>query len=130
MKVRGGAAELGDMLHVDVFRDGKRILIEPAYMAHNSARIAPSSIPDSAEFLFSLTKNDLVAVTLGDVTYQGYFVMYESDGRLTLRAHDQPKPDKDYFRKSVASAKRIQKFHVDTLGNIYPAPPEKRRGLA
>lgn len=130
MKVRGGVAELGDMLHVDVFRDGKRILIEPAYMAHNSARIAPSSIPDSAEFLFSLTKNDLVAVALGDVTYQGYFVMYESDGRLTLRAHDQPKPDKDYFRKSVASAKRIQKFHVDTLGNIYPAPPEKRRGLA
>ena len=130
MKVRGGVAELGDMLHVDVFRDGKRILIEPAYMAHNSARIAPSSIPDSAEFLFSLTKNDLVAVTLGDVTYQGYFVMYESDGRLTLRAHDQPKPDKDYFRKSVASAKRIQKFHVDTLGNFYPAPPEKRRGLA
>ncbi|MCB1960165.1 MAG: type II CRISPR RNA-guided endonuclease Cas9 [Rhodocyclaceae bacterium] len=130
MKVRGGVAELGDMLHVDVFRDGKRILIEPAYMAHNSVRIAPSSIPDSAEFLFSLTKNDLVAVTLGDITYQGYFVMYESDGRLTLRAHDQPKPDKDYFRKSVASAKRIQKFHVDTLGNIYPAPPEKRRGLA
>lgn len=130
MKVRGGVAELGDMLHVDVFRDGKRILIEPAYTAHYSARIAPSSIPDSAEFLFSLTKNDLVAVTLGDITYQGYFVMYESDGRLTLRAHDQPKPDKDYFRKSVASAKRIQKFHVDTLGNIYPAPPEKRRGLA
>ncbi|WP_415034989.1 type II CRISPR RNA-guided endonuclease Cas9 [Azonexus sp.] len=130
MKVRGGVAELGDMLHVDVFRDGKRILIEPAYMAHNSARIAPGSIPGSAEFLFSLTKNDLVAVTLGDVTYQGYFVMYESDGRLTLRAHDQPKPDKDYFRKSVASAKLIQKFHVDTLGNIYPAPPEKRRGLA
>ena len=56
--------------------------------------------------------------------------MYESDGRLTLRAHDQPKPDKDYFRKSVGSAKRIQKFHVDTLGNIYPAPPEKRCGLA
>lgn len=130
MKVRGGVAELGDMLHVDVFRDGKRILIEPAYMAPNSARIAPGSIPDSAEFLFSLTKNDLVAVTLGDVTYQGYFVMYESDGRLTLRAHDQPKPDKDYFRKSVASAKQIQKFHVDTLGNIYPAMPEKRRGLA
>lgn len=130
MKVRGGVAELGDMLHVDVFRDSKRILIEPVYMAHNSARIAPSSLPDTAEFLFSLTKNDLLAITLGDTTYQGYFVMYESDGRLTLRAHDQPKPDKDYFRKSVASAKRIQKFHVDTLGNTYPAPPEKRRGLA
>jgi len=71
-----------------------------------------------------------VAITLGDTTYQGYVVMYESDGRLTLRSHDQPKPDKDYFRKSVASAKRIQKFHVDVLGNTYPALPEKRRGLA
>lgn len=130
MKVRGGVAELGDMLHVDVFQDGKRFLIEPAYIANNSARVAPSCLPETAEFLFSLTKNDLVAITLGDTTHQGYFVMYESDGRLTLRAHDQPKPDKDYFRKSVASAKRIQKFHVDVLGNTYPALPEKRRGLA
>ncbi len=130
MKVRGGVAELGDMLHVDVFQDGKRFLIEPAYIANNSARVTPSCLPETAEFLFSLTKNDLVAITLGDTTYQGYVVMYESDGRLTLRSHDQPKPDKDYFRKSVASAKRIQKFHVDVLGNTYPALPEKRRGLA
>jgi len=130
MKVRGGVAELGDMLHVDVFQDGKRFLIEPAYIANNSARVTPSCLPETAEFLFSLTKNDLVAITLGDTTYQGYVVMYESDGRLTLRSHDQPKPDKDYFRKSVASAKRIQKFHVDVLGNTYPALPEQRRGLA
>lgn len=130
MKVRGGVAELGDMLHVDVYQDGKRFLVEPVYVAHNSARVVPSCLPETAEFLFSLTKNDLVAITLGDSTHQGYFVMYESDGRLTLRAHDQPKPDKDYFRKSVATAKQIQKFHVDVLGNIYPAPPEKPRGLA
>jgi CRISPR-associated endonuclease Csn1 len=30
----------------------------------------------------------------------------------------------------VKTAVSIEKFHVDTLGNIYPAPPEKRRGLA
>ena len=130
MKIRGGVAELGDMLHVDVFRQGKRFLIEPAYIANNSVRISPSFTPEDAEFLFSLTKNDYVEITLGDSTHRGYFVMYESDGRLTLRAHDQPKPDKDYFRKSVASATKIQKFHVDVLGNIYPAPQEKRRGLA
>ena len=67
---------------------------------------------------------------MDEITYEGYFVMYESDGRLTLRAHDQPKSDKNYFRKSVTNAASIQKFHVDVLGNIYPAPPEQRRGLA
>ena len=130
MKVRGGVAELGAMLHVDVFRYGKRFLIEPAYAAIQQVRLIPYSVPEDAEFLFSLTKNDYVAITLGEATHTGYFVMFESDGRLTLRAHDQPKPDKDYFRKSVASATQIRKFHVGTLGNIYPAKPEPRRGLA
>ena len=30
----------------------------------------------------------------------------------------------------VKTALSLEKFHVDVLGNIYPAPPEKRRGLA
>ena len=30
----------------------------------------------------------------------------------------------------VKMAAMLEKFHVDTLGNIYPAPPEQRRGLA
>jgi CRISPR-associated endonuclease Csn1 len=130
IKVRGGVAELGEMLRVDVFRLPKRFLIEPVYAAHNSVRVAPSCPPEGAEFLFSLTKNDLVSITLGDQNYFGYFVMYESDGRLTLRAHDQPKPDKNYFRKAISSAKRIEKFYVDILGNIYSAPLGDRRGLA
>ena len=56
--------------------------------------------------------------------------MFESDGRVTLRAHDQPQPDKKFFRKSVSSAKEIRKFHVDILGHTYPAPKETRSGLA
>ncbi len=30
----------------------------------------------------------------------------------------------------VKTAIALEKFHVDVLGNIYPAPPEQRRGLA
>lgn len=130
IRVRGGVAELGTMHHVEVFKVGSRYHLEPAYQARPECRISFPSIPENAQFLFSLNKNDFLQVTFGDKQYQGYFVMYESDGRLTLRAHDQPKPDKNYFRRSVCNAKNIKKFHVDILGNLNPAPPEVRRGLA
>lgn len=130
MRVRGGVAELGDMLAVSVFKAGRHYLIEPEYLASSEVRISSIAIPSDAVFLFYLRKNDYLEIKLGDQTYFGYFVMYESDGRLTLRAHDQPKPDKEYFRKSIANARLIRKFHVDTLGNIHPAKPEPRRGLA
>ena len=130
VRIRGGIAELGGMHHVDVFKCGGHYHIEPAYEVSMERRINLPSVPEGAEFLFSLSKNDFVKLRLGETLYEGYFVMYESDGRLTLRAHDQPKPDKDYFRKSVAGANTIRKFHVDVLGNIYPALEETRRGLA
>jgi len=130
IRLRGGVAELGDMHHVDVFRAGVRYHLEPAYLASVDCRLNLPSVPENAEYLFSVSKNDYIEVTFGDTKHVGYFVMYENDGRVTLRAHDQPKPDKEYFRRSVATATRIRKFHVDTLGNIYPAPPEQRRGLA
>lgn len=130
MRVRGGITDMGEMHHVDVFKHGARYHIEPVYEAPTTSRINLPAPIDCAEFLFSLSKNDYVKVRLGNDCFAGYFVMYESDGRLTLRAHDQPKPDKEYFRKSVAGAANIQKFHVDVLGNIYPGSPERRRGLA
>lgn len=130
MRVRGGVADLGEMLNVAVYWHVKRYLIEPVYAAGKELRVTTAHVPDDAEFLFTLTKNDYVRITLGDMCHEGYFVMYESDGRMTLRAHDQPKPDKEYFRKGIASATRIEKLHIDILGNRYPAPPEKRSDLA
>lgn len=130
VRLETGIADLGEMHHVEVYKHGNRYHLEPAYQAHTEKLIKPPHIPDGAEFLFSLNKNDYIQLHLRGTKYEGYFVMYESDGRLTLRAHDQPKPDKEYFRKSITSATRIQKFHVDVLGNIYPAPPETRRDLA
>lgn len=130
VRLKNGIADLGVMLHVEVFKHGARYLFEPAYQVITERLLKPPHIPEDAKFLFSLNKNDYVKLQLGGISYEGYFVMYESDGRLTLRAHDQPKPDKEYFRRGIASAQNIQKFHVGILGNIYPASPEKRRDLA
>jgi CRISPR-associated endonuclease Csn1 len=49
---------------------------------------------------------------------------------MRLRMHDQPQLEKYFFRKSITSAKSITKFHVDILGCIYPASPEKPHDLA
>jgi len=125
-----GVAELGEMTGVNIYRVAQGFFLEPLYRVANEARINVKPVPKSAEFIYSLTKNELVQIEIGNENFFGYFVMFESDGRVTLRAHDQPQPDKKYFRKSISTAKNIRKFHVDVLGHIYPAPPEVRRGLA
>jgi len=128
--VRGGIADLGEMLLIDVFRGPNGYVVIPRYGAASEKIRGTVPAPADATFCFSLNKNDLVEVDTGSEIVRGYFVMYESDGRMTLRAHDQPQPDKKFFRKSVAKAHALRKFHVDILGNVYPAPPEVRRGLA
>lgn len=128
--VRGGIADLGDMMYVDVFKSGPAYVVVPRYAAGNaSIRGGPQPLQD-ASFCFSLQKNDFVEIVIDDQTVRGYFVMYETDGRVTLRAHDQPQPDKKFFRRSVSNAARISKLNVDVLGSLFPARPEPRRGLA
>jgi CRISPR-associated endonuclease Csn1 len=132
MRVRGGVAELGAMLHVDVYQYGGKFFIKPIYGAPDDVCLNAEKIHSNAKFLFSLQKNDYLEIELDGTLYKGYFVMYETDGRLTMRAHDQSQPDKKYFRRSIASATLIRKFHIDILGNRYLVKPElePRRGLA
>ena len=130
IKLQHAVAELGEMTGVNVYRVEHGFFVEPLYPVASAVRLNVKAPPQSAEFVCSLTKNELVHIRLGDEVCLGYFVMFESDGRVTLRAHDQPQPDKKFFRKSVSSAKEIRKFHVDILGHTYPAPKETRSGLA
>lgn len=130
LHVRGGIAALGEMIRVDVYRRPTSYVVVPRYQAEPDRIRGGDRTPEDGTYCFSLTKNDLVEVTFGEQLTRGYFVMYESDGRLTLRAHDQPQPDKNYFRRSVTGASQLRKFHVDVLGNVYPAQPEQQRGLA
>lgn len=117
--VQGGIADLGEMHGVKVYKTTKAYFLEPLYPVDKAQRINVEPIPQDAIEQFVLTKHDYVGLKIGEEVIYGYFVMYESDGRVTLRAHDQPKPDKKYFRRSIAAASSVEKFGVDVLGNVF-----------
>jgi CRISPR-associated endonuclease Csn1 len=145
--VRGGIAKNDSMLRVDVFAKGGKFHLVPVYVHHSVAKVLPNRavvaqkdegewtlIDDSFSFCFSLYPNDLVRVTLKAGSHLGYYAGCDrSTAAISLWAHDRnQRVGKDGLVRGVGvkTALSIEKFHVDTLGNIYPAPSEPRRGLA
>jgi CRISPR-associated endonuclease Csn1 len=151
--VRHGIAKNDSMLRVDVFRqrkDGKFHLV-PIYVHHAAIWKRTGELPNRAivafkdednwtvidnnfDFCFSLYTNDLVRVSLKSEAPYGYYSGCDrSTGAISLWAHDRNQAvGKDGLFRGIGikTALAVEKFHVDTLGNIYPAPPEQRRGLA
>ncbi len=145
--VRGGIAKNDSMLRVDVFTKAGKFHLVPVYVHHrvtglpNRAIIAFKDeeewtpIDESFQFLFTLHPNDLVRVIQkGKQPIWGYYSScHRGTGNLNIWAHDRSNAiGKDGMQEGIGvkTALSLQKFHVDVLGNIYPAPPEKRRGLA
>ena len=144
--VRGGIAKNDSMLRVDVFSKGGKFYLVPVYVHHrvtglpNRAVVAYADeqdwtqIDDSFGWCFSLYPNDLVKVTLKKESYQGYYAGIDrSTGAMSLWAHDRNQTiGKEGLIRGIGvkTALNVEKFHVDTLGNIHPAKPEPRRGLA
>ena len=147
--VRGGIAKNDTMLRVDVFRhkkDGKFHLV-PVYVHHAVAKELPNRaivafkdeeewtlIDDSFDWKFSVHPNDLIQIKLKNAVYLGYFAScHRGTGAFNIWSHDRnKKTGKDGAIEGIGikTALALDKFHVDVLGNIYPAPPEQRRGLA
>ncbi len=148
--IRGGIAKNDTMLRVDVFRhkkDGKFHLV-PVYVHHAVAKELPSRaivafkdeedwslIDDNFNFLFSFHPNDFIRITQKNkAPILGYYAScHRGTGNLNLWTHDRnQKVGKDGQIEGIGvkTAVALEKFHVDVLGNIYPAPPEPRRGLA
>jgi CRISPR-associated endonuclease Csn1 len=143
--VRGGIAKNDSMLRVDVFTKGGKFHLVPVYVHHRVTGLPDRAIvafkdeeewtpiDGSFDWCFSLYPNDLVQVKLKNECYQGYYAGSDrATGAIGLWAHDRnANVGKDgLMRLGVKTASSVEKFHVDTLGNIYPAPSEKRRGLA
>ena len=144
--VRGGIAKNDTMLRVDVFTKAGKFHLVPVYVHHrvtglpNRAIVAFKDeeewtlIDESFEWCFSLYPNDLVQIRLKKESFLGYYTGTDrSTGAVSLWAHDRNQTvGKDGLMRGIGvkTAVSVEKFHVDTLGNIYPAPPEKRRGLA
>ena len=133
------------MLRVDVFTKSGKFHLVPVYVHHRVKGLPDRAIvafKDETEwtlidenfaFMFSLHPNDFVRVKLKEGIISGYFSGCDrSTGNVGLWVHDRnTKVGKDGFvRTGVKTAASIEKFHVDVLGNLYPAPPEKRRDLA
>ena len=145
--VRGGIAKNDSMLRVDVFTKAGRFHLVPVYVHHAVAKELPNRaivafkdedewtlIDDSFGWCYSLYPNDLVQVKLRSEAHIGYYASCNrSTAAVNLWTHDRNSAvGKDGMIQSIGvkTALSLEKFHVDVLGNIYPAPPEPRRGLA
>lgn len=147
--IRGGIAKNDTMLRVDVFRHKKngKFHLVPVYVHHTVTNELPNraiiafkdekewtAIDESYDFFFSTYPNDLLHITLKKEKHIGYFASCNrSTGAFNLWSHDRNrKSGKDGMIESIGikTALAIDKFHVDVLGNVYPAPKEERRGLA
>jgi CRISPR-associated endonuclease Csn1 len=145
--VRGGIAKNDTMLRVDVFTRAGRFHLVPVYVHHkvkelpNMAIVAFKDesewtlIDESFVFMFSLYPNDLVKVQQkGKQPVFGYFAScHRGTAAINIWAQDRKKSvgkDGQMEGIGVKTALSLEKFQVDVLGNVYPAPPEVRSGLA
>jgi CRISPR-associated endonuclease Csn1 len=144
--VRGGIAKNDSMLRVDVFHKAGKFHLVPVYVHHRVKGLPDraivafkdeaewTQIDESFEWRFTLYPNDFVAVTLnGKASVAGYFTGCDrATGAMGLWAHDRSTVvGKDgLIRVGVKGAKSLEKFHVDVLGNAFPARPEPRHDLA
>jgi len=144
--IRGGIAKNDSMLRVDVFTKAGKYHLVPVYVHHrvtglpNRAIVAFKDedewtlIDDSFGFLFSVYPNDLIRISLKKQTYIGYFAScHRGTGAFNIWTQDrsaQVGKGGAIEGIGVKTALSLEKFNVDVLGRIYPAPPEVRRGLA
>lgn len=145
--VRGGIAKNESMLRIDIFSKAGKFHLVPVYVHHAVADSLPNKavvaykdedqwtvIDDSFNWLFSLYPNDLVRITLKSACHFGYYgSCNRSTGAINLWTHDRNTASgKDGMIESIGvkTALKLEKFEVDVLGNIFPARPEPRRGLA
>lgn len=144
--VRGGIAKNDSMLRVDVFSKGGKFYLVPVYLHHrvtglpNRAVIAYKDesewtlIDESYDWRFSIHPNDLIRISLKKEAHFGYYAgCNRATGAVAIWVHDRNHAaGKAGFIEGIGvkTALSVEKFHVDTLGNIHPAKPEPRRGLA
>ena len=145
--VRGGIAKNDTMLRVDVFTKAGKFHLVPVYVHHKVAGLPNRAIvqakdeeewtliDESFVWCFSLFPNDLVKICQkGKSPIFGYYSGCDrATGNLAVWTHDRNEDvGKDGLIRGIGvkTALSVEKFHVDTLGNIHPSKPEPRSGLA
>ncbi|MCA0215501.1 MAG: type II CRISPR RNA-guided endonuclease Cas9 [Proteobacteria bacterium] len=145
LAIRGGIAKNDSMLRVDFFLSSRKFHVVPVYVHHKVAGLPNRAIVaykdesewtevQESDFLFSAYPNDLLRVTLKKDSVLGYYAGCDrSTGAISLWVHDRNQAvGKDGLVRGIGvkTCISLEKLHVDTLGRAYPAPAEKRSGLA
>jgi CRISPR-associated endonuclease Csn1 len=143
--VRGGLADNGEMLRVDVFTKAGKFYLVPIYLADRVGDAMPHkairantpekdwlNIDNSYQFLFSLSNNDLVLISDKDggegAFLRGYYKgTHRGTGAINVEGHDRS------WKKEGIGVQRLEvfkKLQVDPLGEVFEVKKEPRRGLA
>lgn len=145
IELRGGIADNGDMVRTDVFcKNGKYYLV-PVYVSDILRKRLPNraivsgkpesewpEMDESYEFLFTLHPYDLLWMEADKREGRLYYYRGSHRGtgqlKLSLPNGEQVGND-DEVRIGARNAKLIKKYIINVLGEISPAPAEKRIGL-
>lgn len=144
--IRGGVAKNDSMLRVDIFSKAGKFYLVPVYVHHkvtglpNKAIVAFKDEDDwalmdeSYQFEFSIYPNDFIKINLKKESISGYYSGSDrATGAVNLWAHDRNSLiGKDGLIRGIGvkTALSVEKYNIDVLGNIFPAPKEVRCDLA
>lgn len=145
--VRGGIANNGAMLRVDIFTKGGKFFAVPLYVADTVKKELPNRavaqgklenewpiMDETYNFLFSLHGNDWVRVSFkNEPLKEGYFSgLHRAIGTISIWAHDRNSTvgkEGQMQGIGIKTALSVEKLHVDMLGNLHRARHEIRQPL-
>jgi CRISPR-associated endonuclease Csn1 len=144
--IRGGIANNGAMLRVDVFTKGGKFNAVPVYASDAAKAELPNRavvafkpegewtvMDESHQFLFTLHPNDWVCIRLKNESREGYFSgLNRATGNINLWLHDRNQTQGKQGMlegNGIKTALAVEKYHVDLLGNLHRVHKEDRQPI-
>lgn len=146
LSVRGGIANNGAMVRLDLFKQGKKHFVIPVYASDLATPALPSKlvvrnvpekdwpeIDETFTFMFSLHPGDWVRV-IGDAegksVREGYYTGFNRNTvSISLDVHDRNpnvSPSGAFTSIGIQTVHALEKYHVDLLGHMHKVRSEIR----
>jgi CRISPR-associated endonuclease Csn1 len=144
--IRGGIANNGAMLRVDIFTKAGKFHAVPVYASDAVKAELPKRaviqgkpeegwtlMDETYQFLFSLYPNDWVTIRLKNEVREGYYAGIDrATGSIDLWLHDrnQTQGKKGKLESNgIKTALAVEKYHVDLLGGLHRVHHEERQPI-
>ncbi len=137
VEVRGGIAANGGMVRVDIYQKAGKYYLIPYYVSDiaagavkNRAIVQSKSVDDwqvidsSYDFVCSFYKNDLLKIidSKGEEKFGYYKKCNSNNGSISMLS---PNGEKEWESIGMRTAKLIEKYEVDVLGEYHKVRKEK-----